>query len=287
MGGSAKTERLLSYAALGGLAVTALFVVAWANAGPAEAPERSGAMPGASHPQTEERNQPTQQSASATPSAEPSAKPSPSTAPSAKPPSKPQRYVVAAMGDSLTDERAYPHAYMRQLREACPKSRWDNYGVGGNMVNQMRRRFDAAVLSKGKPKYTHLIVFGGVNDVYSDKTAGRTPKLIQRDLSYMYERGRDAGIKIVALTITPWGGFKRYFNQERMAATRSVNAWIRGEEGGRIDQVVDAFPLLSCGEPEKLCDEYMKPFKDGLHFGKLGHELLKDTLLSQVFPNCE
>src|SRR5690606_38972876 len=117
--------------------------------------------------------------------------------------------VVAAMGDSLTDERAYPHAYMRQLREACPKSRWDNYGVGGNMVNQMRRRFDAAVLSKGKPKYTHLIVFGGVNDVYSDKTAGRTPKLIQRDLSYMYERGRDAGIKIVALTITPWGGFKR------------------------------------------------------------------------------
>ena len=280
MAGSAQKERLQSYASLGGLAVAALFVVHWANAGPA-AEQAPAATPGAPHPQTQ-----TRQTSSATPSAAPSAAPAPSSAPPSKP-SKPQRYVVAAIGDSLTDERSYAHAYMRQLRDTCPKSRWDNFGVGGNMVNQMRRRFDRDVLQSGNPEYTHLIVFGGVNDVYSDKTAGRTPKLIERDLSYMYERGRKAGMQVVALTITPWGGFKRYFNEERMAATKSVNAWIRGEEGGRIDHVIDAFPLLSCGDPEKLCEKYMKPFKDGLHFGKLGHEVLKDVMLQQLFPDCE
>ena len=48
------------------------------------------------------------------------------------------------------------------------------------MVNQMRRRFDDDVFGPGKPAYTHVIVFGGVNDLYSDLTAGRTPALIER-----------------------------------------------------------------------------------------------------------
>lgn len=176
---------------------------------------------------------------------------------------------------------------MRQLREACPKSRWDNYGVGGNMVNQMRRRFDAAVLSPGKPKYTHLIVMGGVNDVYSDKTAGRTPAKIQRDLSYMYQRAQETGISVVGITVTPWGGFKRYYNPDRAAATHAVNAWIVGQVGARLDQVIDGFGLLSCGDPERLCEEYALPFKDGLHFGKAGHARLVEALRRDVFPNCE
>ncbi|MCA9630445.1 MAG: hypothetical protein KC766_22395, partial [Myxococcales bacterium] len=197
MGGrNRRSERVQSYASLGGLAVAALFVVHWANAGPAEVPAAPSGKPSAPHPQTQAR---AQVSASSAPNPSTSSAPNPSAAPSAAPPARPQRYVVAAIGDSLTDERTYPHAYMRQLRDACPKSRWDNYGVGGNMVNQMRRRFDADVLARGKPRYTHLIVFGGVNDVYSDKTAGRTPKKIERDLSYMYERGQKAGMQVVAL----------------------------------------------------------------------------------------
>lgn len=199
----------------------------------------------------------------------------------------PTRYQVAAIGDSITDERSYPHAYLRQLRDACPKSRWDNYGVGGNMVNQMRRRFNAAVLGPGKPKYTHLIVMGGVNDVYSDKTAGRTPALIEADLSYMYQRAKDAKIAVIGVTVTPWGGFTRYYNAERAAATHEVNAWILGQVGASLDRAIDAFSLLSCGDPERLCAEYAAPFKDGLHFGELGHARLVEALRRDVFPNCE
>ena len=54
-----------------------------------------------------------------------------------------------------------------------------------------------------------------------------------------------------------------------------------------IDHVIDAFPMNDSADTEKLCDKYMKPFKDGLHFGKLGHEVLKDELLKQLFQNCE
>ena len=38
----------------------------------------------------------------------------------------------------------------------------DGYGKGGDMVNQMRRRFAASGNGAG---YSHVIVFGGVNDL--------------------------------------------------------------------------------------------------------------------------
>lgn len=238
------------------------------SAGPSEPGLAAAGAPGASASSS---------SASAAPQAD---QPPPSAHPLT-------RYQVAAIGDSITDERSYPHAYMRQLRDACPKSRWDNYGVGGNMVNQMRRRFDAAVLGPGKPKYTHLIVMGGVNDVYSDQTAGRTPGKIQHDLSYIYQRAKAAHISVIGVTITPWAGFKRYYNPARAAATHEVNAWILSQVGARLDQAIDAFSLLSCGDPERLCAAYAAPFKDGLHFGKLGHARLAEALRRDVFPNCE
>jgi lysophospholipase L1-like esterase len=151
------------------------------------------------------------------------------------------------------------------------------------MVNQMRRRFVRDVLST-PGRYTHVIVFGGVNDVYSDLTAGRTPQKIEQDLGWMYEQARGAGLQVVALTIAPWGGFKRYFNTTRANATREINDWIRSQ--APVDAVIDAYSLLSCGDAESLCPEYAAPFKDGIHFGKLGHEVLAEQLYAQVFSGC-
>src|SRR5260370_11614486 len=136
--------------------------------------------------------------------------------------------VVAAMGDSLTDARSGGGKFLDILRERCPRSRFDNYGKGGEMVSQMRRRFTEDLFGAGKPAYTHVIVFGGVNDLYSDLTAGRTPALIERDLTAMYEEAHRHGVKVVALTVAPWGGFTRYFNAPREAATLEVNRWIVG-----------------------------------------------------------
>lgn len=196
--------------------------------------------------------------------------------------------IVAAIGDSLTDARVGGGRYLDVLRKRCPKSRFDGYGKGGEMVNQMRHRFASDIFGPGKPAYTHVIVFGGVNDLYSDLTAGRTPALIERDLTTMYETARRHGAKVVAITVTPWGGFKRYFNATRLAATLEVNRWILAQhDAGSIDAAIDAYPLLSCGDPDVLCPRFTAPYDDGLHFGPEGHERLGEQLFTQVFADCE
>ncbi len=200
-------------------------------------------------------------------------------------------FVVAAMGDSLTDAKSHGGGYLDYLRKKCPKSRFDNYGKGGEMVNQMRKRFGRDVLGEGvtdKPSYTHVIVFGGVNDLYSDLTAARTPEKIEGDLLRMYKAAQGKGMRVVALTVAPWGGFTKYFNERRSKTTRDVNKWITGQVAAKsVDHVIDAFSLLSCGDADKLCPKVAEPFKDGLHFGKDGHEILGKTLYSKVFSSCE
>ncbi len=155
------------------------------------------------------------------------------------------------------------------------------------MVNQMRRTFEAQVASSNK-RYTHLVVFGGVNDLYSDLTALRTPAKIEADLGYLYDWAHAHDVKVVALTVAPWGGFRRYFNASRAATTRELNGWIRAQPSqGRVDQVVDAYALLSCGDPDRLCERFFEPFKDGLHFGPEGQQILGQALFLSAFSDCE
>lgn len=210
----------------------------------------------------------------------PSSQPAPQPAPGEK-----LRYVVAAVGDSLTDARSHGGGYLKYLQQHCPESVFDNYGVGGEMVNQMRRRFTRDVLDK--KKYTDVIVYGGVNDLYSDQTAGRSNEKIESDLSWMYEQARLAGLRVTAITVSPWGGFTRYWNERRGQNTLLLNRWIAVQVAARkVDHVLDSYPLLSCGTPTELCPEYQKPFKDGLHFGPTGHEILGAALFERVFSAC-
>lgn len=68
----------------------------------------------------------------------------------ADPPSAKVPYVVHAMGDSLTDARSGGGKFLDILRQRCPQSRFDNYGKGGEMVSQMRRRFADDLFAPGK-----------------------------------------------------------------------------------------------------------------------------------------
>lgn len=192
-------------------------------------------------------------------------------------------YVIAAIGDSLTDPKSHGGKYLEYVKKRCKGSRIDNYGKGGSMVNQMRRRFLEVVLPNPIP-YSHLVVFGGVNDLYSDKTAGRTPEKIAADLSLIYAKAKQRGMKVVAITVAPWGGFSRYYNDRRGENTRRVNEWIQAELAeGKVDHVVDAYALLSCGRPEYLCPEWAI---DGIHFNAKGHEVLGRALVEEAFPDC-
>ncbi|NRA33544.1 MAG: SGNH/GDSL hydrolase family protein [Polyangiaceae bacterium] len=195
------------------------------------------------------------------------------------------------MGDSLTDPKSHGGKYLDYLRQHCPESTFISFGKGADMVNQMRRRFQSQVLAPvpvaGKSHYTDVIIFGGVNDLYSDLTAHRTVEKISADLSAMYQMSRDRGIRVVAITVSPWGGFKRYHNDRRQAATLRLSEFIfEQQRQQQVDFVVDTVPLLSCGDPEHLCPAMAKPFRDGLHFGPKGHEILGAALLKTAFQNC-
>lgn len=193
---------------------------------------------------------------------------------------------VAFIGDSLTEARFGGGGYVRYLEKHSPRSRFENFAKGGAMVNQMKRQLDAMLADPGGP-FTHLVVFGGVNDLYSDETAGRTVPKIQADLRTLYAGGRSRGLRVVAITVAPWGGFNKYYNERRARTTRELNAWIlAGPERGEIHVVVDAYALLSCGNPERLCPRYTMTKSDGLHFGKLGHEALGAALYDAEFKTC-
>jgi lysophospholipase L1-like esterase len=202
-----------------------------------------------------------------------------------------RRYSVAAMGDSLTDPKSHGGKYLELLRKKCPHSRFDSYGIGGNMVNQMRKRFERDVLGRPadpdhpKPKYTHVIILGGINDICSDETAKRTNDKIKTDLTAMYKLAKADGLEVIALTLPPWGGFKRYYNARRAASTDDMNTWIRAQLGVTVDKLVDIFPVMSCGDRELLCDSY--GMKDHVHWNAEGHRVVGVKLYEEIFNDCE
>ncbi|HEU5073458.1 MAG TPA: SGNH/GDSL hydrolase family protein [Polyangiaceae bacterium] len=202
-------------------------------------------------------------------------------------PAPKQAYRIAAVGDSLTDPNAHGGGYLAYVQRQCPETRVDNFGKGALMLNQIRRRFEETVHNQPAGSYTHVVVWGGVNDLYSDVTAGRTPKKAEADLAVIYEKSRNKGAQVVAITISPWGGFVRYHNERRQGYTLEVNQWIKDQlAAGKVDAVVDAYALLSCGDETRLCPEFAQRKSDGLHLGKAGHEVLGKALYEAVFANC-
>ena len=189
---------------------------------------------------------------------------------------------VLVIGDSLTDLRSNGGGYLKPWQMRCPQCRFTNIGHGGAMVNQMLFRLRRHLL-ESKDRYSHWVVFGGVNDLYSNLTANRTVNKIERDLETIYELGHNRGSLVVAITVAPWGGFRRWYTVERGQNTKILNDWIVHEQKvGIIDFVVDSGTVLACGDLAQLCSNLMPPFRDGLHFGPEGHRRLGELLMSML-----
>ncbi len=200
-----------------------------------------------------------------------------------------RRYVLGAIGDSLTDERSQGGGYLAVLRERCPKSTFLGFGKGGNMTNMMRKRFLRDVYGEGlaevRPKYTHVLILGGLGDILSDQTAFRTAKKIGEDIGLMATWARERGAKVIVLKLPPWGGMNAY-NGARGAMTRAVNDWIDAEVAAqRIDATFDTRAVLACGNVELLCDRMS--WADGIHWSKAGQRAVGEALHAALFADCE
>lgn len=202
-----------------------------------------------------------------------------------------RRYVVAAIGDSLTDPRAGGGKYLSALARRCPESRFDAYGVGGQRTDHMRWRFVSDLFGKStpwqkKPKYTHVIVLGGVNDLATTSMFDARIERIRANLSYMYAKGHARGLQVIALTVPPFGRL-RGVRDRRLEAIEHLNDWIVAQRtSGLVDYAVDIHPLLSCGDSAVLCPSYRRFPNDQVHWGVSGHELVAEALHRQVFSDC-
>lgn len=215
-------------------------------------------------------------------------------APSASGPRAPRRYVLAAIGDSLTDPKSHGGKYLDVLRERCPKSSFTSFGKGGNMVNMMRKRFLRDVYGEGEagdapksapPRYTHVLILGGLGDIGSNETAGRNADKIEKDILEMVEMSRKRGAQAVVLTIPPWKGHG-WYNPVRAQMARDVNERIvSAARAKRIDGFFDTRPSLSCGNPERLCEGL--GWADDIHWSEKGHRAMGEALHAAMFSDCE
>ncbi|MBI5152775.1 hypothetical protein HZA39_04525 [Candidatus Peregrinibacteria bacterium] len=183
---------------------------------------------------------------------------------------------TAFMGDSLTKGM---EMYAGKEIEGAGA-----FGIGGQNTGQMLKRFKREVVDGG---YKKVVILAGVNNLGSNWT----PEKTERDLEKMYKMAKEAGIKVVACTLPPWGKFmknhaykkfavERGLTAEKMqSATEQLNNWIRSQEGGLVDKVVDLYKYMG-DEADPTFQKREFAAGDGLHQTGRGSismlEIIKD-----------
>lgn len=176
-------------------------------------------------------------------------------------------HQIYSMGDSLTYSNsniASGGVYENKLISLLGSS-WaeNNKGIPGQGTGQMLARFNSDVTSHSDAEY--VIVWGGVNDASGNVTAS----IIEENLQAMYDSASAAGLKVIAVTITPWKG-STYWTIQRQGVVDNVNTWIKNS-ARNVDYRVDAYSALVDSEnPNALKIEYDSG--DNIHLNTAGYE---------------
>ncbi len=198
--------------------------------------------------------------------------------------------VVVVLGDSISDgagstpnsNQRWPDLLANRLN-AKGAGGWGvvNMGISGNRVLadgaglSALARFDRDVLST--PGVTTVIFFEGVNDlgisygrfegpmaeVVKSLASGNkvTAESMIAGYRQLIARARAHGLKVLAATVTPYGG-AMYYSEEGEAVRQAINTWIR--TGGEVDGVLDFDAVIrDSAKPNQI--------KDGFHPGDFLH----------------
>lgn len=190
---------------------------------------------------------------------------------------------IVALGDSTTagtpgflsplesppDGRGDPESqYTYWLMKSRPAWTVLNRGVNGERSDQIRARFERDVIAVTPAV---VVIIAGVNDVYQ----GRRADHVITQLRGMYERARQAGIRVVAGSIAPYNTA----TPDQNARTREVNSWIRDaatrEHGIRFADTRAA--VAAAGDPDRLSES-----PDDLHPSVSGYREMAEALLPAI-----
>jgi lysophospholipase L1-like esterase len=195
----------------------------------------------------------------------------------------PERVRIVAMGDSTTagtpafksPREAPPNGsgevtsqYAYWLMKAHPGWEVLNHGVNGERSDQIRARFEEDVIA---PKPGVVVIIAGVNDVYQ----GRAAQHVKDELTAMYRRAQDAGIRVVAGTIIPYNTA----TADQNARMHEINDWIRARAVSDPWVVfVDTRAAVAApGHPDLLVSS-----PDGLHPDAAGYRKMADVIVPAI-----
>jgi lysophospholipase L1-like esterase len=145
-------------------------------------------------------------------------------------------------------------------------SNWEvlNRGVNGERSDQIRARFNRDVVD-ARPAV--VVIIAGVNDVYQ----GRPASAVTGHLRWMYDRGKQNGIRVVAGTILPYDTA----TPEQNARMHQINAWIRqqAEADPTLGFVDTRAAVAMPGKPDTLSDS-----GDHLHPSPAGYRAMAEAI---------
>ncbi|MFH1246774.1 MAG: GDSL-type esterase/lipase family protein [Candidatus Micrarchaeota archaeon] len=167
---------------------------------------------------------------------------------------------AGAIGDSITSGGGY----IAQLNARCAANLFDNHGIGGQGTGAMVSRFDADIISHN---YRDVIILAGVNDIASS----RSVNTIKNNLAEMYNRAKNAGMHVIAVTITPWQDHSSW-TPKFQAKTEEVNRWILSKPEN-VDVTVDAYSVLNAFSTKPL------------HPNNAGQKAIGDAIYNAAYSN--
>ncbi|GAA2620799.1 SGNH/GDSL hydrolase family protein [Dactylosporangium fulvum] len=159
-----------------------------------------------------------------------------------------------------------------------------NQGIAGNRLLRDEvgehglGRFDRGVLSI--PGVTHVLVHFGINDLGLAGMAGEAPATadaLVAGYETLARRAHDAGLKILAATLGPFGGaiYPGVSTPAGLAARREVNDWIRTTAA--FDGVFDVARAVE--NPD--APDFIRPdldSGDGMHLNDRGAAAMADAV---------
>ncbi len=176
-------------------------------------------------------------------------------------------HLIYTVGESITANGEYQIKLGSLLNNAF---RFVNFGISGEQTTGMLAGFQATI--NATPDY--VIIMGGVDDIRNNVSA----VTVENNLQAMYTAAHNAGIKVIALTITPFKGSVK-FVPGMVAVQDSVNSWI--PTASNVDFVIDTYSALV--DPSN--SHQLLPVYDGgdhLHPSKAG----EDEIASLIYATA-
>lgn len=179
--------------------------------------------------------------------------------------------IILCFGDSLSAETKGAPAYWRYLKPTgTTLVNGSSKGYGGQQVAAILKA-SKAIVAKVHP--TDVVFLAGVNDIASSHTAAKVIADLQAAWDYYHAQGA----RVIAVKLTPWFGYARYFAAGKKTAqpfrdaTNAVNAYIDSRRGKKDGPEVVVETASLGDENGALKQEYSA---GGLHHSNAGKKAL-------------